>query len=728
MKNTVSLILFYLLIQATGLLAGGVAAQSSASDTLCWTWEVTTTVSTQTKTCTLDYMDSLWMDWGDGTVEWLPDSLSHTVISHVYPQPGNYACVAAANNLSYFKADSRRLLSLNALKAPRLLYLSCTSSQLTGLDLSANTLLTTLYVGSNDLTQLDLAANVWLETLTCSDNQLTSLDLSGLPALKKVTCHTNPLTALSVHSSGALNYLSCGSCSLSTSALDTLFKRLPTLTTPSTSQNLLFANNPGSETCQPSVAVAKQWTLEKVVTKSVVSLPTTSVKVGDTAVVAMTLTNRGPVVAFEVDVLLPNGLVLDTVRTSLVPGRKSQHVLSVAKTSATTNQYKIMAYSLTSKDTLKGCDGAVVNLYLVAADTLRTYTLDLKKSVLVDTAAQVLDVSLSDGKLTVLPRYTPGDADGDNLVNVTDIVWLVAAINGRPPVGFQAAASDLDGNGSWNVVDIVQLVDLIHAAEYTPIMPAGCLPVNNAPLAGSPGTTMTNRIPSSVRLSRIYEALPTNTGNHVYLRQSETDPYALHLCLDNKDVVQAMQVDLVLPHGVTMVPSSAKVVGTRTSKHALSCLPVAGSANRYRLLLWSMSMGQMLSGCEGPLLTVRLTPSKAVVGKEGLADSLTAFVEEAVLTSDDYLTLPSITYDRPLSFQSITDETTVEVWSDAPGQLWVHGSNLGRIQVYTSDGLLVEATQGNGMTDHHLTLRPGLYLVDIERLDQPRIHRKVLIP
>jgi hypothetical protein len=119
-----------------------------------------------------------------------------------------------------------------------------------------------------------------------------------------------------------------------------------------------------------------------------------------------------------------------------------------------------------------------------------------------------------------------------------------------------------------------------------------------------------------------------------------------------------------------------------------------------------MSMGQMLGGCEGPLLTVRLTPSKAVVGKEGLADSLTAFVEQAVLTSDDYLTLPSITYDRPLSFQSITDEATVEVWSEAPGQLWVHGSNLGRIQVYTPDGLLVKATQGKGDEDHHL--RSGL--------------------
>lgn len=727
MKNTVSLLCFFLLMQAIGLASGGVAAQSSAVDTLRWSWEVTTTVSTHTKTCTLDFQDSLWVDWGDGTAEWLSDTLSHKVISHVYPQPGNYACVAATNNLSYFKADSRRLLTLDPIKAPRLLYLSCTSSQLTSLDLSANTLLTTLYVGSNDLTQLDLTANGWLETVTCSDNQLTGLDLDGLPNLKKVTCHTNPLTTLTVHPTGALNYLSCGTCSLSTTVLDDLFAQLPTLATASTSQNLLFANNPGSETCQPAVAVAKNWTLEKVVTKSTVSIPTVSVKTGDTAVVALNLSNVQPVVAFEVDLLLPEGVVLDTVRTCLAPGRSGQHLLSVAKTSTTLGQYKVMAYSMTSKDTLKGREGAIVNLYLTTADTLRTYTLDLKKAVLVDTAATVLDVSLSDGKLTVLPKYTLGDADGDDLVNVTDIVWLVAAINGRPPLGFQAAASDMDENGQLNVADIVRIVDLIHAAVYTASMPAGCLAFSGMPLAGATPGEVVSRVPSSVRMHQVYQAAQSSPGNHLYLNQAEADPYTLHLCLDNSDVVQALQVDLVLPSGYALNQASLAVVGNRATKHTLSCLPVAGSRNRYRLLLWSMALGQTLAGKEGALLTCRLKAPIESGHSSVEADSLKAYVEEAVLTGDDLKTLPSTTYERPLSFQVTQEDASVEVGSDAPGQLWVTGLNLGRIQVFTPDGRLVQTTQGNGKTTRRLTLRPGLYLVEIERPENPRFHRKVLV-
>jgi hypothetical protein len=286
----------------------------------------------------------------------------------------------------------------------------------------------------------------------------------------------------------------------------------------------------------------------------------------------------------------------------------------------------------------------------------------------------------------------------------------------------------MDGNGQWNVADIVYIVDRIHAAVYTPTMPAGCLPATFVAAVVSPNDRTASQVPSSVRLHRIYEAAPSLEGNHVYLKQNETDPLELMLCLDNNAVVQAMQVDLVLPAGVALGLSSAKVIVARTSKHALSCLPVAGSDNRYRLLLWSMSAGQAINGVEGPLLTMRLKVPAGVVGTAVGFDSLTAYVEEAVLTGDDLKTLPSITYERPLSFPSILDEETVEVWSEAPGRLSIRGGNLGRIHVFTPDGLLVQTTEGNGLKDRHLTLRPGLYLVEIERLEHPRIHRKVLIP
>lgn len=728
MKNTVSLIFLYLLLQVSGLVSQEVAAQSSAVDSLRWTWEVSSTVSTQTKSCTLDFQDSLWVDWGDGNTEMIPDTMSHKVISHVYAQPGNYVCVAATNNLSYFKADSRRLLALDPTKAPRLLYLSCTSSQLTSLDVSANTWLTTLYVGKNDLKLLDVSANTCLETLTCSENQLQSLDVSGLPSLKKLTCHTNPLTSLAIHPTGALSYLSCGTCSLNTTTLDTLFESLPTLTTPSTSQNLLFANNPGSETCDPSLAVSKGWTLEKVVTKSVVALPATSVKTGDTAMVALTLSNVRPVVAFEVDILLPDGLVLDTLKTCLAAARKGQHLLSVAKTSSTTGQYKIMAYSMTSKDTLKGNEGAIVYLYFSAADTLRTYTLDLKKALLVDTAANVLDVSLSDGKLTVLPCYTFGDTDGDNLVNVTDIVWLVAAINGRAPIGFQSAAADMDDNGQLNVADIVRIVDVIHAAVYSPSMPAGYLTPSAAPEDRSSTSTAANRVASSVRLHRVYESASSMAGNHVYVRQSDSDPYLMQFCLDNTEAVQALQADIVLPAGYALTPSSFMLMTDRVKRHAVSCLPVQGASGRYRLVLWSMSNNQLFEGSEGALLTFNMQALTVVSDEVPLGeDSLAVYVEEAVLTGGNLNTLSSLTYETLLSFPQTYDDNAPKVGSDVPGQLWISANDVERIQVFTPDGRLVDEVNGFGLSFQRLSLRSGIYVVTIMRKAFPVTRLKAVV-
>ncbi|MDD2611736.1 MAG: hypothetical protein PHR38_02995, partial [Bacteroidales bacterium] len=164
---------------------GKVRAENAVPDTLSWTWEVSSTTSTQTKTCTLEFSDNLLVNWGDGVTEWIPDSLSSKVITHVYSVQANYTCTAIGVGISYFKADSKRLLSLDPLKAPSLTYLSCTSNQISFLDLTKNTQLAFLYCGGNNLKILNLSQNTKLQTLTCSDNQLAELDVSMLPVLKK---------------------------------------------------------------------------------------------------------------------------------------------------------------------------------------------------------------------------------------------------------------------------------------------------------------------------------------------------------------------------------------------------------------------------------------------------------------------------------------------------------------------------------------------------------------
>ena len=65
---------------------------------------------------------------------------------------------------------------------------------------------------------------------------------------------------------------------------------------------------------------------------------------------------------------------------------------------------------------------------------------------------------------TIVPT-TPGDANGDGLVNVTDIVATVNFIMEKPSDGFNKEAADLNGDGVVNVTDIVMMVKIIMEAS-----------------------------------------------------------------------------------------------------------------------------------------------------------------------------------------------------------------------------------------------------------------------
>ena len=58
----------------------------------------------------------------------------------------------------------------------------------------------------------------------------------------------------------------------------------------------------------------------------------------------------------------------------------------------------------------------------------------------------------------------PGDANGDGLVNVTDIVSTVNFIMEKPSQDFNEYAADLNDDGVVNVTDIVKMVNIIMEA------------------------------------------------------------------------------------------------------------------------------------------------------------------------------------------------------------------------------------------------------------------------
>ena len=665
---------------------GKVSAENAVPDTLSWTWEVSSTTSTQTKTCTLEFSDNLLVNWGDGVTEWIPDSLSSKAITHVYSVQANYTCTAIGVGIFYFKADSKRLLTLDPLKAPSLTYLSCTSNQISFLNLTKNTQLASLYCGGNNLKILNLSQNTKLQTLTCSDNQLAELDVSMLPVLKKITGHTNPLVRINTCPTGALTYLSCFACSLSAESLDSIFVALPTLGTVSASKNLFVLNNPGSSSCHSEIAAAKNWTLDRVITQSSFYLPSVSCKMADSAQVNICLKNTAPVIAFELDLMIPDGFILDTLRSCLSAARKGQHLLSVARISTSAQLYRFIAYSLKMKDVFSGTDGSLLELYFKAPEVVKTYTMDIQNVVLIDTLTNLMAVSVTDGQIMVKSISQTGDANGDKMVDVTDIVNLVAFINGRQPAGLDSAAIDLDGNGLWNVADIAKLVVIINSGEIL-------------------SRSISVRTSSDVGILSIYRAEEASVGNHLFLRCSAENSENLELCLDNVDDVQAFQVDIILPEGFKLQTGQFLQNSGRNSGQVFSIHQY--SENRYRLLSYALKPDAAFLGKSGILANLVLE------GTENVSDgSYPITMEHAVLTGMNLSSVSSKLYGAVLILGPQKEkEESITFGTDRNSHLWIRGDGLTAFSVWDFTGKLLIQKQLNEVNFYSEPLGRGLYMV-----------------
>jgi hypothetical protein len=673
------------------------SSRAASADSLSWKWEVTSTVSTQTKTCVLEFSSDLILDWGDGRRDTIPKTLSGETLSHVYGSVGDFICQASGAGIAYFKADSRRLKSLDPGQAPNLTYISCTSSQLTTLDVSGNKKLISLYCSGNNLTALLLDSCKSLQNLTCSDNQLKTLDVSGIQTLKKLTCHTNLLTSLKIPSSGVLNYISCTNCSLSVSALDIVYAALPRLAEVPSSKNLCVQNNPGTLYSNLSTAVSKNWVPDVSVTSSSFYMPEVHAFIGDTVALGIHLTNPVPVVAFELDVEFPSGFVLDSARTMIPASRKGNHIVSVAKTGSAPVVYKFMVYSMTPKDQILGSNGLIMNLFGLMPEAIRRDTVKLIQAVLVDTSTNIIPVVASNGVLQIENSVLVGDANGDGKVDVTDVVNLVAYINGRNPEGFQFQAADLDGNGNLNVADVAKMVVLIHSTNLI-----------KAPDFDRAG------------LNKLYNRSESSPGNHLYIGGATDSRKELELRLDNMEPVQACQVDILLPDGFSLDTELMYTSKERMNGHVLNVNKI--DQNRYRLLLFSMNPDSEFSGNSGVLAVLPLKSSGEIS-----AGTYPVGLESSVVTGMERTTIPSSEHNGVVSFVNSSLSESLEAWTDGASNLLIKGVGLSCVRVSDVSGKLLFQQNAMETESVRLSLPAGCYLVRASTIKGRTMMKKVVV-
>jgi Leucine-rich repeat (LRR) protein len=220
--------------------------------------------------------EGVTVDWGDGSETEEYDVLHFgTELKHAYNSKGAWTITICAKKIIVLECHENNLSALDVRRCPALTMLDCYDNQLTELDVSncpalarlrcynnqltelnvnGCSALTMLYCYRNNLTALNVSGCSALKSLYCYSNKLTALNVNGCSALTRLECANNQLTELNVSGCTALIYLYCQNNSLSASALNAMFESLPY-----SNGSLYISYNPGTNTCNRSIATGKGW-------------------------------------------------------------------------------------------------------------------------------------------------------------------------------------------------------------------------------------------------------------------------------------------------------------------------------------------------------------------------------------------------------------------------------------------------------------------------------------
>ena len=163
-----------------------------------------------------------------------------------------------------------------------------------------------------------------------------------------------------------------------------------------------------------------------------------------------------------------------------------------------------------------------------------------------------------------------GDADGDEVVDVNDVVSIVNHILSKTAVSFNEEAADVNGDGSIDVADVVATVNII--------------------LGKSSGARST------------VSASTETENDHLSLTGNERDGYSLSL--DNAGGYQAAQFDIRLTDGQTL--EAVRLNMMRCGNHQMAYAKI--DEGLYRVLIYNIG-GEAFDGNDGELLRMDVAGS-----------------------------------------------------------------------------------------------------------------------
>jgi len=252
------------------------------------------------------------------------------------------------------------------------------------------------------------------------------------------------------------------------------------------------------------------------------SLSDISVFSGSSFSFPVSMTNENGITAFQCDVYLPEGLMLNwndegEYDVVLNADRKAT-THSMTASLQPDGAIRIVSYSSANK-LFKGNEGELFTLNLTALDGCAENQKVEIRNIRLSTPDQQEYLLPNVSSTVSVKSYTPADANGDGEVTIVDVVAVVNALMGDFSGNFVFDAADMDQNGEITIVDVVAVVNALMGGDVQALGARSIL-----------------------RSNLHVEDAEVNAG------ESTT----LYVKLDNAQAYTAMQMDMNLPEGLTI--------------------------------------------------------------------------------------------------------------------------------------------------------------------------------
>ena len=387
---------------------------------------------------------------------------------------------------------------------------------------------------------------------------------------------------------------------------------------------------------------------------------------GATVEVPVELFNITEAAGVMFDVTLPEGVSL--VKTTsgkydvTLSGRTTDHQLIV--TDLPNGDYRIIVVSLSSQP-ITGNDGTLLKMGLDVSTTAQSGDFEIvfhDTEVVTQSGTSLSSVLAADGSMpfTVLPLLV-GDIDGNNRIQLLDVLTLLAHINNIQPIDFTTVnkqVADVVADDVINLLDALQLIYILSKQTTG----------TNAPSAPADG---------------MVTVAPGEGGLDVSV---SAEPFT------------ALTMDVTLPSGFCV--DGVTLDSSRCTDHSVRLTDLGGG--RYRVIVFSTGLSPV-QGESGRLMHIStsVTPTDVSIGDIEIG---TCDLRQLSLSPVEGYTTGMGRLTGGLSVGS--DGSSLVVTSDRNAVLSVVGT----------DGRLVRNLEVGPGTSRHGGFAPGVYVVNGARV------------